>query len=258
MDIIQSLGVTDFSPLQNPNYCAECNYTGFVIDPITNSKKNCACLLENKRKQLFKLANIPSLYWGKTIQDDWNIKQDGKGNDLGTLQKKSASIRKFLIWYIQNIDNLMNNVAINLFHSKNKKTAIKNLLLHGGYGSGKTFIASVLAQEVIKAGYSVKFYSWTELVYHLNQFQSAELDQLFEDFKKTNLICIDSIKSYDTKSIAFELNFDRLIVQRALTENPTIITTSKSLGELTFSEEGSKFLRRCFMLNLPTLNEEDD
>lgn len=239
------------NPIQNSQYCSECNWRGYIID--NNGKANsCDCVLQKQLHRIYKNAGIPALYWDKTILQDWSVQQDGKGNDLGSRTKQSKLIKTFFLNYANHLSSLAQGNEIKLIYAKGLSKNISSLIIKGGSYSGKTFLSSVLAQECLNKGITTKYYNWNLLINYLQDYSyKEEQNTIFEEFQKCEFIFIDGIYDYGINYKNFIFQLDRLFTQRALLSLPTVVTTEIDLLGLDYGPAFMSFTQSAFTIPLP-------
>lgn len=249
--ILQSFKDGSFIKEKDPSCCALCDWQGFIINS-EGKATTCECVINKKLHSLFKEAQIPMKYWDKTISDDWSVHQDGKGRDLGPKAKKSKFIKTFFTNYEQFLVPLSRGFSLKLKHNKNQISEVQSLVVKGGSYSGKTFLASVIAQSCIKKGIAVKFYSWSDISNYLQSYDFREKQELiFSDFEKCEFIFIDGIYDYGLNNKSFIFQLDRLFNQRMQANLPIIITTEMDLENLSYGPAFMTFIHSTFVVNLP-------
>lgn len=172
--------------------------------------RRCPCqysaAIEHKAKvkKLQGLSQIPPQYEGKTF-DDYTVDADNQD---------AVEIASFLI----NDDN-------------------KGAYFFGNVGTGKTFLAAIMAQEIIKRGRQVLFVKLPKLseliraTYNKqNQSGNTERDYLRPLFEVPTLILDDVGIEKPTSFICEKLNL--IIDERYSSNLQTIITSNLSLEEL--------------------------
>ena len=99
-DFLSSLNIkVDLQQLRDRAYqmrkesgkgCALCDYHGYTVN-YKGQHIFCSCVKEKLLLDIYKIANVPNVYIGKTIED-WNTRTDGLGNDLGIQQIGRAHV----------------------------------------------------------------------------------------------------------------------------------------------------------------------
>ncbi|MDP8232202.1 MAG: IS21-like element helper ATPase IstB [Candidatus Zophobacter franzmannii] len=111
----------------------------------------------------------------------------------------------------------------------------ENIILMGPPGVGKTYVASALSYEAVKAGYKVTFYHLNKLIEELLLAEAdSNLDKLLGNIGKNDLVVIDEMGYLPMQAKAANLFF-RLV--NHLYEYRSIIITSNRL----FNEWGVTF-----------------
>jgi hypothetical protein len=229
--------------------CALCDYSGYT----TNYKGKdvmCSCEKEKFLRELYNKANVPRVYIGKSI-DDWNIRTDSHGRDLGLESTTSERVLVLLKYFEKYLVDIVNNDPPTIRHTGNIKTPLTSIIFDGKNGSGKTFIGAVLVQSAIKKGLSAKYYDWTEIISILSDFDKKdEFDKMNEEFKNLDFIVIDGIEQYKQTHPQFPQNLDRLSKSRVNSGKPFILLTYGTSNISTGSGWNS-LLRSCITIRLP-------
>lgn len=110
------------------------------------------------------------------------------------------------------------------------------ILLHGGYGTGKTFALMMLLKDLIKLGYdcySTTFASMVEMF--TAGWKSVEDKQYFQErIVLCPVLFLDDVgKELKTRTKLSESTFDDVLRRRVQSGRPTFITTNMTKGELS-------------------------
>jgi len=229
--------------------CALCDYSGYT----TNYKGKdvmCSCEKEKFLKELYVKANVPRVYVGKSL-DDWDIRTDAQGRDLGIESTTSERVLSLLNFFDRYMVDIVNNDPPSLRHTRNIKTPLKSIIFDGKNGSGKTFIGAVLVQSAIKKGLSSKYYDWTEIISILSDFDKKdEFDKMNDEFKSLDFIVIDGIEQYKHTHPQFPQNLDRLSKSRVNSGKPFILLTYGT-SSISSGSGWNSLLRNCITIRLP-------
>lgn len=125
----------------------------------------------------------------------------------------------------------------------------KGLLLHGDVGTGKTYIACMIANALIDQGYPVLVTNFARI---LNTLQSTfEKQEYLDSLNQFKLLVIDDLGVERDTGFAKEQVFN-IIDSRYRAGKPMIITTNLSMQKLATETELSdkrvydRIIERCF------------
>lgn len=132
--------------------------------------------------------------------------------------------------------------------SKFPNNKMKNVVLMGKTGTGKTFLASCMANAIMQKGYSVMFLTAFETVEKMLKYHTT-----FDNTKTSylaplldcDLLVIDDLGSESLyKNVTVEYFF-HIINERRLSGKTTVITTNLSLNEIAL-RYGERTASRLF------------
>lgn len=230
--------------------CALCDYHGYTIN-YKGQHAICACVKEKLLLDIYRVANVPNVYIGKTIED-WNTRTDGLGNDLGIQQTTSEHIYSLLKFYVKHLDNICSGGSPKIHHSNNVVNKLHSILFEGNIGSGKTFIASILVQEAIKKNLSSKYFEWSELVQAFTDFDKKDIaDNIADDFRNLDFIAIDGIEylNYNHPQLPFQL--DRISKARLNSGKPIVLFTFGNISQIYGGSGWTSLIKNCLQVRLP-------
>jgi len=230
--------------------CFVCDYNGYTTN-YQGKAVMCTCTKEKFFLELFQRADVPSLFCKKTT-DDWNTRTDSLGNDLGPQQKISEMVYSLLKFYDKNLYKICNGVNIKITHTGNIRNNLHSMMFEGSYGSGKTFIASVLVQSAIRQGLTAKYYDWADMIQTLSDFdKKAEADTLLEEFKHLDFIAIDGVEIYQYMPPQIVPQLDRVSKARLNSGKPSIIMTFGNILNYNGGSGWNSLIKNCLHIRLP-------
>ena len=239
--------------------CGNCNTPKQCIVEIEGKiyKPKCLCKCgkekrdreeeEAKQREFEKRINkYRTMGFPESEMQNWNFKNDDLGN------KKLTEIAKR---YVANFDR---------FYKEGK-----GLLLYGGVGTGKTYIACMVANALIDEGYQILVTNFSRI---LNTLQSTTNKQEYLDsLNKFKLIVIDDLGVERDTGYAKEQVFS-IIDSRYREELHMIITTNLSMKklatetDLAYKRVYDRIIERCYPIEVKgesrrikkLLNSSDD
>lgn len=113
----------------------------------------------------------------------------------------------------------------------------QGLLLWGDVGTGKSFIAACIANELRKRRIPTMFTSFGAIIKSVSNFD-IDKNQFFRDFGKFDLIVLDDLGAERNSAFALEQVFD-VIDSRVQSRLPMIVTTNLTISELKNPESRS-------------------
>lgn len=199
--ILQDNGLS-FADLEPHFECAKCRDTGFI------NGETCLCFRQSYNNKLMRaskinLSDVPFL----------------KDYDVTVFEKKEqenvrTTVRK-LKDFVDEFDDMK----------------IRNIILIGGTGAGKTFLAQSIAKEVISTNHTALFTS----AFNLNNFflsvhTGASTNKIAEmnGYIETDLLIIDDLGTEPLLRNVTKEYLLLLLNERTLKNKSTIITTNMS------------------------------
>ncbi len=203
--LLQSGYPTDYL---DPIYdCQDCQDTGYF-----NGQK-CHCLQQ-------KIINI--LFAQSNLQEILN----------------SSHFSKLSYEYYQGEDliNFKKAVDTSLSFIKNFAVNDHNVLFYGEVGTGKSFLSNCIASEILKQGYSVIYFSATNLFnmlsrYSYDQNNKELLYKTYEDLYNCDLVIVDDLGTEISNNFT-NSQFFSFINERLLHRKSIIISTNLGLEEI--------------------------
>lgn len=207
---------------------------------------------KDKLQRAYDECGIPRKYQFMSLGSAWSTEFSSTQKLTGLAKKRSEAVEKFVSAYINGIDAILNGGGLKVTF-KNSIKVISDLFLDGKKASGKTLLASLIAQEAIMRGYKVKFVDWVD---YLDRFQSFESrttnEEYFLNCIEVDLLIIDSVFDYGiNNSKFFVVQLDRLISNRQNSGKITICTVDSSAGIPAFGFIWNRFSRETYKLTLP-------
>jgi len=209
----------NYKPVEIAYKCIKCKDTGKI-----NGEK-CECYYNIMKKIL--LSQIDG---SKTLS--FNLEDDTFDNFS-------------LDWYSSGLDpklgvsprEVMRSVYINARQfCDNFKTSNQNLYFCGSSGTGKTFLASCIANDLIRKGYSVVYQSAYKLFQFMEDYKFCRIDRsenndIYDSIYNDDLLIIDDLGTEFNTAYTCSVLFD-ILNTRILNEKSTIISSNLSLNTL--------------------------
>ena len=181
---------------------------------------------EKKKELLERIKKYRKMGFPESQMQDWTFENDDKSNEKLTNMAKR---------YVDNFSEFCKDG--------------KGLLLHGGVGTGKTYIACMIANALIDKGYPVLVTNFARILSTLQgTFDKQEYLDSLNQFK---LLVIDDLGIERDTSYAKELVY-QTVDSRYRSGLPMIITTNLSMQklatetELTDKRVYDRIIERCF------------
>ncbi len=193
--------------------CQDCKDTGYI------GNEKCHCFKQKIIESLYDKSNLRAL----TRNNNFRKMSDEyyEGEDLVRFRKARALAEDF----INNFD-----------------TDYQNLFIYGTVGTGKSFLSICIADELLKRGHSVIYFSSIGLFELIseNTFDyrnKQNLRSIYDDLFECELLIIDDLGTEMTNAFVASELFSCLN-EREGRKKSTIITTNYSLEQLqnTYSD----------------------
>jgi len=126
------------------------------------------------------------------------------------------------------------SLDLNRYVTKWNEMKQKNigLLLMGSYGTGKTFYASAIANEVRKLGDYVLIGTLPKLIHEMNSNYSRDRDEIEEKIQNYPLMVIDDLGIERTTDYSLE-QIESVIDLRYRAKKPLIVTTNLTKEDIS-------------------------
>lgn len=219
---------------------------------------SCDCLEKKKQEQFAELSR--------------QYEEEGKRNRVKKYKDISIIDKKF---YESKFENAENIPVINLLKKYSEKfksigTAPAGLFLYGSVGTGKTYAASCLANDLMTNGKTVLFMSFALYLIKIregfkNYSEETNIEsEILKHVKTCDLLIIDDLGIENVKEFAAEKLFT-LLDTRYRTKKPFVITTNLSIEAIKekFGERicdrinGSTYKYECKGESRRKINEKE-
>ncbi|MDD4183791.1 MAG: primosomal protein DnaI [Candidatus Izemoplasmatales bacterium] len=109
----------------------------------------------------------------------------------------------------------------------NKDNFIKGMYLSGVFGSGKTYILAIIANELAKKGFNIVFAYYPDLVRELkSSISHGSLEDKIEYLKKTDILFLDDIGGETPSGFIRDEVLGPILQHRVLDELPTFFSSN--------------------------------
>lgn len=192
--------------------CPDCQDTGYILTP-EQTRTKCRC---------FRNQEIAVLYEQSNIQD--------------MISHENFSTLSYEYYQGEDLELFRRAVKICKDFVQNFKQDYHNLLFYGTVGTGKSFLSGCAAEELLKEGRSVIYFSSVGLFdtlarYTFDSKSREDLSGFCEDLYNCDLIIIDDLGTEVTNSFVASQLFSCLN-ERHMRRKATIISTNLSLEEM--------------------------
>lgn len=229
------------SETQETKTCSKCGGRGwYFVDDEYNTVKECECGLVERERQENKLrfASIPETYRNVSLKD-----MTTKYYTQHVSKEVFKATAELVKWYLENLEEFTSEGKGIYFWSNIK-------------GSGKTMIASALANELIsKYKRYVKFATSLDILdeikstYDRNSEDSEK--RLLDDIASAEFLVIDDFGTERTTDWASE-KFYQIINKRYIDKKVTFFTSNHDLNTLKYDDRiTNRIKERSFIVHFP-------
>lgn len=220
-------------------YCGKCRTPKQtrveIMGKLLSPKCLCKCEKERRdreeeaeRKKAFaeRIKKYRKIGFPQSQMEYWTFENDDHGNEKLTNMAKR---------YVENFDDFCKDG--------------KGLLLYGGVGTGKTYIACMIANALIDKGYPVLVTNFARILSTLQG--TFEKQEYLDSLNQFRLLIIDDLGIERDTGYAKEQVFN-IIDSRYRSGLPMIITTNLSMQKLATESDLSdkrvydRILERCY------------
>lgn len=186
---------------------------------------------EEEAKRIYEREKARKQCFDKDCMTEWNFRNDDRSNE-----KLSEAARRYTEHFAE-------------FSKKSQ-----GLLLYGGCGSGKTFLAACIANRLIDNGYSVIMTNFATLVNRLQATFEGKHDMI-EKLRSCSLLIIDDLGIERRTEYMQETVFN-IIDSRYRSGKPMIITTNLTAEQLKATQDigqqriYDRILERCIPIKV--------
>lgn len=210
--------------------CEKCSDTGIIRSPDLDADTFCICYKQQLIDYLYEQSNLVAANnegFESFIADYYPDIVDEKRYGI----KKSP--REQILWILENCKSFVENF---------ENSEVKNLLFVGHTGVGKTFMASCIAIELMKRGFTVLYQTAPALFnaiyeYRFNKADNDEWESaLYTNILETDLLIIDDLGTESPSGMRYSelLNIlDTRLSNNARRACKTIICTNIALKNLS-------------------------
>ena len=206
--------------LELKHHCRKCNDTGFI------GTTKCACY----QKKLAELVYADSEF--STLLDEYSFeKYDERVFDDTTALKSSGKTAR---------QNMADNLKVALKYAADFPIHHENLYFYGHSGTGKTFLATCIARELLYEGNVVVYRTASQLMDDIKEIRFKDNKELGELLLNSDLLIIDDLGTEMQSDLAKTEIFN-VVNGRLLNNRKILISTN-----LSFEELKEKYSERLF------------
>jgi len=199
--------------------CDKCSDTGYI------GKDKCSCYLEIMKKVMLSEVNGAtsiSFDFDKDTFDNFSLEWYSKIKD-----------EKLKISPYDNMKMVLRDCKLFCFDFKKQGG---NLFFYGKSGTGKTFMANCIANDLIRQGCNIVYQSAYKLFQFMEDYKFCRINREnniheFESIYNSDLLIIDDLGTEFMTAYTCSVFFD-ILNTRLLNGKSTIINTNLSIGNL--------------------------
>ncbi len=195
--------------------CPDCQDTGYVEASVGSDagRTKCHCLRRREMAILYEQSNIREI-----------------------IRRENFTTLSYDYYEGEDRRRFQDTVNISLDFVQNFKQDYQNLFFYGTVGTGKSFLSGCIANELLKEGYSVIYFSAAGLFdtlarYSFDAKSKENLYNFYKDLYNCDLVIIDDLGTEVTNSFVTSQLF-ACLNERHLRRKSTIISTNLNLEEL--------------------------
>ena len=199
----------------SPQYeCSKCNDTGYITKG--NKTTMCSCMKQRIIDEYYNKSNLNRLSHETFQEFDDSLYSDtvdfDKYNSKVSPRENINKIKKIANSFIKNFEN----------------ADTKNLLFLGTAGTGKTFLSSCIANEIISKGHTVLYQTAPILLDSIFKYKyksDEKTNKIYDDLFNVDLLIIDDLGTESGSAAKFSELFS-IINSRMLNPNTKTIISS--------------------------------
>jgi DNA replication protein DnaC len=236
--------------------CTKCKDHGFTVSEKGEAVQ-CSCARDRMYAGEYERCGIPPAHYHWTLNTHWNMHNDAFGDALGeSAKKRKEAIQAFLTAYMDALPEVAKNrIPFKLKYPNGQRKSISSLLLVGGTGSGKSLIASIVAQAAVRKGVHTRFYDFLELIATLREFgKTTEQDALVAEWSMADLVVLDGFTGeyHMGDKGPFKYQFDRLAKARMNLAKPVVVTAAVDYKNLETGSAWRSLMSTFHTIDLPS------
>ncbi|MCR5655119.1 MAG: ATP-binding protein [Lachnospiraceae bacterium] len=189
--------------------CPDCKDTGYL--PMTRTK--CKCFKSRIAKVLLETSGMAHLL----------EKENFSTLSTEYFNEEEAEQFRIVLDFVKDFTD-------------NFDSDYQNILFYGNVGTGKTFLSSCIAGELIKRGLSVLYFSANELFSNINAarfaYDADGFSDYLDDLIRADLLIIDDLGTEKTTD-RIQADLFQLLNGRDQISKSTLISTNLKFAELT-------------------------